>query len=815
MFKTKKTCGPSSADGGKKLKPSTKHSFSLVFLALATLSFVVNFIVRAAPPTSPYNPGETLDPNCPPGDPNCTVTPPAISGVNSNISGLIGLNTQAALQLNPYGTSIASTSEIRFLELAANGNNYVGFKAPANIATNAIWQLPSSDGTSNQVLMTDGGGALSFTTVTSSQWVTDGTDIYYSLGNVGIGGSNPSAKLEVRADNLSNVQDNASGLFLVNKTDADPEFMGQWSPVLKWEGQGFNSNEVSKPLSVMAFVEAEYGNTNPFGRLVFRTGQGATTTDRLVIMSNYGLTNGNVGIGTHEASSLFTVGATTSQQFLVNTLGVITDGTWQGDIIGSAYGGLGTSTTNTVIFRNPTTSTIISIEIPSLDRGVGAAGQFLRIGNNNNATGGAGSLILTTRTGTNEYLWVDNAGLARIIASTPPTNANDTSGTVIGAQTSLRDFKQDITEYTDYDQALAQIINVPLHYFRYKNEVSGYGASSPLAKSHIGFIADEVSSDFMWGNAIDQVSINGLLMGSVKSINRSADMSSLRIDLLGNRLNSTLSEISQKTKQLVLTEDQTMLIGDLVMFDTVNTSKVIKSFASTSEAMGVVVSDPSLAIASSTFTGVVTSTYQLSIVTNGQASVKIATNSEPINPGDLIMASDMSGMAMKATGTGWVLGIALETVNNTANIGTTTIFIDPHFNFGSIDTIGNLEGVNIPTSAPEHLFGRFALAVKNSLYKLGILIKDGVMSVKEIITEKFTTKQLCLEDVCVDKQQLQQMLDNAGISPLSSVQVDSTSSTDLVVTVVDDVVATSTNTATVKQNIPTTAVVSTTEIIVQ
>ncbi|MBU4102232.1 hypothetical protein KJ932_00065, partial [Patescibacteria group bacterium] len=54
--------------------------------------------------------------------------------------------------------------------------------------------------------------------------------------------------------------------------------------------------------------------------------------------------SGFVGIGTTTASSMLTVGQTLGSQFLVDSSGSITDGSWQGDVIGVAYGGTGTST---------------------------------------------------------------------------------------------------------------------------------------------------------------------------------------------------------------------------------------------------------------------------------------------------------------------------------------------------------------------------------------------------------------------------------------------------------------------------------------
>ena len=51
-----------------------------------------------------------------------------------------------------------SNNELRFYE----GSNYVGFEAPA-LSADKIWVLPAADGSSGQLLKTDGSGNLSFT----------------------------------------------------------------------------------------------------------------------------------------------------------------------------------------------------------------------------------------------------------------------------------------------------------------------------------------------------------------------------------------------------------------------------------------------------------------------------------------------------------------------------------------------------------------------------------------------------------------------------------------------------------------------------
>ena len=46
----------------------------------------------------------------------------------------------------------------------ADSTHYVGLKAPATVASNLVWTLPATDGTSNQFLKTDGSGNLSWAT---------------------------------------------------------------------------------------------------------------------------------------------------------------------------------------------------------------------------------------------------------------------------------------------------------------------------------------------------------------------------------------------------------------------------------------------------------------------------------------------------------------------------------------------------------------------------------------------------------------------------------------------------------------------------
>jgi hypothetical protein len=92
----------------------------------------------------------------------------AATGSNPTISATGG-DTNISLSFAAKGTgayNFAGTTdtaaEVRLFEDADNGSNYVSFKAPATIASNVAWTLPNADGTSGQVLSTNGSGTLSW-----------------------------------------------------------------------------------------------------------------------------------------------------------------------------------------------------------------------------------------------------------------------------------------------------------------------------------------------------------------------------------------------------------------------------------------------------------------------------------------------------------------------------------------------------------------------------------------------------------------------------------------------------------------------------
>lgn len=75
------------------------------------------------------------------------------------------------------GNGSTSGGSLKLMEDSDNGTNSVALKAPDTLAADLAFVLPSSDGSANQVMATDGSGNLSFVSTTSSLEGASDTDI--------------------------------------------------------------------------------------------------------------------------------------------------------------------------------------------------------------------------------------------------------------------------------------------------------------------------------------------------------------------------------------------------------------------------------------------------------------------------------------------------------------------------------------------------------------------------------------------------------------------------------------------------------------
>jgi hypothetical protein len=84
------------------------------------------------------------------------------------------IDSSGNVQIRGNSTQAAT---LQMYEDTDNGTNYVALKAPASVASNVTWTLPNADGTADQVLKTDGSGALGWASI-----ITSGTSVASTSG---------------------------------------------------------------------------------------------------------------------------------------------------------------------------------------------------------------------------------------------------------------------------------------------------------------------------------------------------------------------------------------------------------------------------------------------------------------------------------------------------------------------------------------------------------------------------------------------------------------------------------------------------------
>lgn len=98
-------------------------------------------------------------------DPNTGIYSPGADQIGIATGGTGRLTIDASGNAT-FGSNVTlnAQGDLRFAD--ADSSNWVAFQAPSTVSSNVTWTLPSSDGSSGQVLRTDGAGLLS--------WITPG-----------------------------------------------------------------------------------------------------------------------------------------------------------------------------------------------------------------------------------------------------------------------------------------------------------------------------------------------------------------------------------------------------------------------------------------------------------------------------------------------------------------------------------------------------------------------------------------------------------------------------------------------------------------
>jgi hypothetical protein len=313
----------------------------------------------------------------------------------------------------------------------------------------------SAVGTAGQALVSNGASAPSWSTITSSQWVTSGANIYYTTGNVGIGTTSPGSALDVKGTlRLSGASSGYVGLAPAaaagSTTYTLPSADGSANQVLRTNGSGV----LSWVTSGSGTVTSVSGTGTVSGLSLSGT---VTTSGNLTLGGTLSLTSGDItsGLG-------FTPYSNTNPSGFVTSSGSVAFATSAGSA----------STATNLSGGTLTTSSYSLLSSSSLVAIGNSSGQGVFV----NGSGSFSSSIDNTMScGTSGFRW---------------TTVYATTGTI---NTSDANQKQQIEKLTDVEFAVANELKSKIKTFKFNEAVAAKGSN---ARKHVGWIAQDVQTTF-------------------------------------------------------------------------------------------------------------------------------------------------------------------------------------------------------------------------------------------------------------------------------------------------------------------------------
>ena len=240
----------------------------------------------------------------------------AITG-NSTVTGTLDITSTTVLR---------TRAELRFND--TDNSNHVGFRAPNNLTANTTYQLPATDGTSGQVLTTNGLGVLSWSTGSGGGGGASnppgGNTGNIQFNDNGSFGGVTNLTYDQLTDTLSAVNITFSGTVDGSSTGAitniaELSFVGQLQAITTVSDDPLLANNASTSITteaaVKGYVDTAIALTAPLADPTFTGTVG-------------GITNSMVGLGNVENTALSTWAGSSS----ITTVGTLTDLSVAGNI---------------------------------------------------------------------------------------------------------------------------------------------------------------------------------------------------------------------------------------------------------------------------------------------------------------------------------------------------------------------------------------------------------------------------------------------------------------------------------------------------
>jgi hypothetical protein len=251
-----------------------------------------------------------------------------------------------------------------------------------------------------------------------------------------------------------------------------------------------------------------------------------------------------------------------------------------------------------------------------------------------------------------------------------------------------------------------------------------------------------------------KLTVTGAICASQGAGSASAACSTTAGTITASVFNTANADLAERYK----VSDLTLEAGEVVSLDETATFTVKRATLGSS-VIGIISTEPGFLIGSTNLDDAVTRPVALA----GRVPVKFSDENGGVKIGDnLTVSKTKPGFAMKAGSTTTaIIGTALE---NKTEVGTVTVFVRSSFaqgiDLGDIAAEAVKDGPSLLEEFKALLAGTTQWSVARVSATTGFF--------KNIFADKGTfnkvqTSELCIEDVCVNKDQFKALINNAGV----------------------------------------------------